>query len=333
MFSPTNLVLNQATRTNYEDINVLSFVSHERFEPNLCKVGCTFWSIHKEGCTRAWNTKYAPIPKNYNIVKWGEVPPWPNIDLIITHNVGAHMDLIQQIRAGSNTPIISVWHIMPAFEWDKETYLSRKPWFDLCKHHVFISEFNRQAWQFDEENSSIILHGMDTDLFTLGEEKEPFVLTVANDFINRDWALGFTLWQNIVSSGDLPVKLIGDTPTISTSADSIEEIVHAHQKSLIYLNTSLYSPIPMSVLEAMACGSCVVSTSTCLIPDIIESEVDGFIFSPREPEKFVQCIKHLLANPNEAIEIGLRAREKVKKMFGIDRFVREWRELITNVLG
>ena len=66
MYNPINAIIRAATRTKDEPLNILTYMAHERFEPNLALTGHNFYSVITDG-TRVWNEKYSPIPKNYHI--------------------------------------------------------------------------------------------------------------------------------------------------------------------------------------------------------------------------------------------------------------------------
>ena len=88
------------------------------------------------------------------------------------------------------------------------------------------------------------------------------------------------------------------------------------------MNTSTISPIPTALLEAMACGCAVVSTATCMIPEIIEHGVDGFITND---EKEMREYLELLSNDEQlALEMGKRARQKIVEHYSEDQFVNQW---------
>ena len=123
-------------------------------------------------------------------------------------------------------------------------------------------------------------------------EREPICLSVVNDWANRDWCCGFTIWQGVTKG--LPVSVLGDTPGLSKPASSFDKLVRAYQSSRIFLNTSTISPVPTSLLEAMACGCAVVSTATCMIPEIIKNGVNGFISNDEEELK--EMLVELLNN-------------------------------------
>ena len=79
--------------------------------------------------------------------------------------------------------------------------------------------------------------------------------------------------------------MVGDTPGLSEPAASTEGLVATYQNSRIFLNTSTISPVPTALMEAMSCGCAVVSTATCMIPEVIEHGVNGFITNDTQEMK------------------------------------------------
>ena len=67
-------------------------------------------------------------------------------------------------------------------------------------------------------------------------------------------------------------------------------MVEEYNKCSVYLNTTTLSPIPMSLLEAMSCGCAIVSTSTCMIPEVIDNGKNGYISNDEELKMYVQTI-------------------------------------------
>jgi hypothetical protein len=220
---------------------------------------------------------------------------------------------------------------MPDPNWNNlQIHPQAKHLFDQCTEHVYISEFNRAAWGYSR--GRVILHGLDTELFSNKFlPREPRVLTVANDYINRDWCLGFSIWKYLAN--DFPMFPVGETPGLSQPAKDMDELIQFYNTSRIFLNTSTASPLPMSLLEAMSCGCACVSAATCLIPDVIEHGVDGYLCPVNKPEKFKEYLNLLLTNPDHAREIGVNARLKVQKMFGLDKFVSSWNNTFGEMLN
>ena len=68
----------------------------------------------------------------------------------------------------------------------------------------------------------------------------------------------------------------------------------------------------MSLLEAMSCGCAVVSTETCMIPEVIENGVNGFMTN--DEKQMERYLVDLLNDKNLAKEIGDNARKTIVKI-------------------
>ena len=140
---------------------------------------------------------------------------------------------------------------------------------------------------------------------------------------------GFNLWQYIVK--DLPVSVYGDNPGLSRVTTSVEELVDIHNKASIFLNTSLVSPVPMSLMEAMSSGMAPISTATCMIPEIIEHGKNGLISNdPEELRRF--CIQ-LLNEPEYARELGDNARKTIEERYSLSAFVDNWNKVFDTAIN
>ncbi len=70
--------------------------------------------------------------------------------------------------------------------------------------------------------------------------------------------------------------------------------------------------LPISMIEAMAAGLPVVSTTVGGIPDLIEDGVEGFLVAPGDVEALADRIARLINNPAERRRMGERARVKAR---------------------
>ena len=316
-----------------EKLNILCCgPTHERYEPNLCKTGHEFWSYRApkdiKELRRDWNTRTSPLPDNYHLTN--RIPEWVDFHLVLAQNKFGQYQVGLDWAHSRQIPLVVLEHTLPFPFWQPHKLkLMQDMRGDI---NVFISEYSKIAWNFFDDTDCVLHHMVDTDLFCPGQNKKrKGILSVANDYIKRDWALGFRLWQKVTHHLQ-GVKVVGDTEGLSEKAPNIESLIKTYQKSSIYLNTSLHSPIPMSVLEAMACGCAVVSTNTCMLPDIIEHGKNGFLYSPHKPHKAVEFCKYLQSKPKAARAMGEEARKTIQKMFNEDRFVKEWNEIFYSVV-
>jgi glycosyltransferase involved in cell wall biosynthesis len=92
-----------------------------------------------------------------------------------------------------------------------------------------------------------------------------------------------------------------------------KDVPAALQKADIFLNTSRIDNTPVSVLEAMANGLCVVSTNVGGLPFMLDDENDSLLVAPDQSKDMAQAVKRLLAEPSLAERISRNARAKAEK--------------------
>lgn len=78
----------------------------------------------------------------------------------------------------------------------------------------------------------------------------------------------------------------------------------------IFLNTTNVDNTPVSVLEAMAAGLCVVSTNVGGIPFLLEHETDALLIPPGDVPALVQSVLRLLDDEALAARLSANAHAK-----------------------
>ncbi len=325
MLSPMSSIARELKRKPGDRLNIGTFVCHERFDPNLAKTGHNFYAFPGEK-VREWNYQYSPLPSNYKLLRGNNLPPDVHLDCFIVGNGAVHIPIAKQIMGHANIPIINVHHVLPPPGVPTENLKGAKEHFSsLVWKDVFITEYNRAIWQYEPHEGSVIYHGIDTELFKPGENRrEQYALTVTNDFIRRSWAVGYPLWEQV--SKGLPVRVIGNTPGLSEAAPNLPALIGEFQRASIYFNPSLHSPIPMSLLEAAACGCAIVTTANCGTPLFFKHNENALMSN--DPAKLNEFIKNLLEYPDQARRLGNNARKMVLEKCSMDRFVKEWENIL-----
>lgn len=100
----------------------------------------------------------------------------------------------------------------------------------------------------------------------------------------------------------------------------------------VFLNTTDVDNTPLSVLEAMACGLCIVSTNVGGIPYLLEHEKDALLVPPRDPEAMAAAVRRVLEEPGLAERLSRSARAKVKQ-FDWQVILPQWDGLLRSVAG
>jgi glycosyltransferase involved in cell wall biosynthesis len=95
----------------------------------------------------------------------------------------------------------------------------------------------------------------------------------------------------------------------------------------LFLNTSLHEGIPLTILEAMACGLPVVAPPVGGIPEVIEDGKQGVLVEKRTPENFARPCLELMRSHILRKTMGRSARERFVNHFSSSRMASSYLEL------
>lgn len=327
--NPTKHILHNATKQ--DTYNILCGSTHERQNSNLARTGHNFYAVKLNQHFKTWDSRYGQMPENY--VELPKLPNYLSFSGVLSQHKFGQFQEFYPIAKQLSLPLISLEHTCAMPWWPQQ---------QLDQLHnmrgdinVFITDWSLESWKWQDKGDTIVIkHCVDTDLFKpplqegIRLPRQNTILTVANDFIGRDYVLGYNLYKEVTQN--LPVRPVGDTPGLSKPASSIEELVHIYQTSRIILNTAHLSPIPTNLLEGMACGCAAVSLDVCGVPEFITDGYDGFLCKNKKDMR--EKLELLLHDEKLATEMGLRARETITKKCSIDRFIKEWNTLFGKIL-
>ena len=91
--------------------------------------------------------------------------------------------------------------------------------------------------------------------------------------------------------------------------------------------TSLWEGLPRAIVEASAARLPSVAYAVNGLKEIVRDGETGFAIPPHQPEAAAEKIVWLKTHPLEALQMGLRARERIVKEFDIDKMVRQQEDL------
>lgn len=306
---------------NTGPLNILVIgVTHERYEQQLAKTGHRFLSILTGD--KDWNIDYGPIPSNYEI--YDSIPDDFSPDIILLHT-NYRADIAKALRLMYGVPVVRVTHTLPTSKEEIFHFTQYRPDLD-----VFISEYSMREWG-GGNNSFVVDHGLDNDFWQPQPvERKPVILSCVNQWQSRDWACGWNLYvqvRNLLPQYEF--KILGTNPGLSNPAPSLEALRHELSECSVFLNTSLHSPIPMALLEAMACGAPIVTTDTCMIPDYVENNVSGLF--GRNAGELADAIKDLMENKEKREYFSIQASKTIAEKYNISKFINSWEEILQSV--
>ena len=102
-------------------------------------------------------------------------------------------------------------------------------------------------------------------------------------------------------------------------------------KGDILLNTPFVDNTPVSVIEAMACGLCVVSTDVGGMPYLMDNDVDGLLVAPDQVEAMTNAVCRILLEPELSEKLSYNARTKIEK-FNWSNILPIWEELLLRII-
>lgn len=100
----------------------------------------------------------------------------------------------------------------------------------------------------------------------------------------------------------------------------------------IFLNTTKYESFGVSVLEAAACGLCIVTTNAGELPYMWEDGVDALVVPIDNPESMASAVNRILTEPGLAEKLSRNARAKAEK-YDWSVVLPQWEALFKEVIN
>jgi glycosyltransferase involved in cell wall biosynthesis len=98
----------------------------------------------------------------------------------------------------------------------------------------------------------------------------------------------------------------------------------------IFINTTNVDNTPVSVLEAMACGLCVVSTDVGGMPDLVDDGLNALLVPPNDKIAMTDAIRRVLEQERLAQSLSHHAHSYVQQFDWVEILPR-WNRLIKEV--
>jgi len=202
-----------------------------------------------------------------------------------------------------------------------------------------IKELLTRDYGIQERNIEIIRNGIVIpELRDCMRGKDGFVIGSAGRFVPvKDYVLMVEVAREVNAKTDkIRFELAGDGPLLGDLrglihkygleqrfmlCGFIREIGDFYQGLDVYLNTSMHEGIPMSVLEAMACGVPAVAPRVGGFEEIVTDGVDGYLVDGRNPRDFAERCLSLYRNEALRRKMARAARDKIVREFSMERMV------------
>ncbi len=250
--------------------------------------------------------------------------------------------------------------VIAVSEGMRQDILRCYPRISPAKVHTIHNGIDCEAWQPTANNGVFERYGIDAE--------RPSVVFVGR--ITRQKGLPYLL--EAVAQLPPAVQIIlcagaADTPEILAEVEAKVDQLRAHRTGVIWISEhlprhelsavltqgtvfvcpSIYEPLGIVNLEAMACGIPVVGTATGGIPEVIDNGVTGWLVpieqvddgtgTPLDPTQFVHDLAEALitavSDPERARTMGIAARQRAKDHFDWARIAQQTRAVYDHVRG
>lgn len=235
------------------------------------------------------------------------------------------------------------------------------PKVDPAKVKVVHNGVDTQVWQRNEDYEAVRALGVDPE--------RPSVLWVGRvtrqkglPYLLRAAALlppeaQLVLCAGAADTAELAAEVAGliDQLKATRGEDSVvliermlprTELIHLLSQATVFACPSIYEPLGIVNLEAMACGAAVVASATGGIPEVIDDGVTGLLVplaqvtdgsgTPLDPEAFVAefaaALNAVLSDANRAREMGAAGRRRAEQNFSWDSIAEQTLEVYRSVL-
>jgi hypothetical protein len=236
-------------------------------------------------------------------------------------------------RPGVDVPAVYVEHNAPR----PSPAESRHPVADRTDITlVHVTDFNRLMWDNGVAPTAVITHGI-IDPGDRYSGELPAAATMINEPVRRRRVVGTDLLDplsadvaiDVWGMGTLDLNRPGSTGKVRGRGDVappalFEEVARRR----VYLHTARWTSLGISLLEAMHLGMPVVAVASTMAPLTVPSEA-GVVSA--DIATLGEALRRYVADPEAARAGGKSARQFALKCFGLDRFLREWDQLVEEV--
>jgi hypothetical protein len=230
-------------------------------------------------------------------------------------------------RPGRDLPAVYVEHNAPQGPINEMRHpAADRDGFTVCH----VTHFNALFWDCGATPTRVIEHGIvDPGYRYTGEEARAAV--VINEARRRARVTGTDLLERFAAAG-VPVDLFGmDAGSIGGIEDVPQHRLHDEMaRRRVYLHPIRWTSLGLSLIEAMHLGMPVVALATTEAPEAIPAAAG--VISTRV-ETLAGAAREFIADPDRAREAGRAARVAALERYGLERFLAEWDDLLTEVVA
>jgi glycosyltransferase involved in cell wall biosynthesis len=227
----------------------------------------------------------------------------------------------------------------------------------LCHRVVAVGDavgaFLRDTFALTSAQLIVIGNGIDTDRYSpppaatgVASERVPVIGHVARLEPEKDQDTLLRAFRRVRAKRPARLVIVGDgsrRPHLEALARDLEledveflgarhDVAELLRGIDVFVLSSINEGLPLSVLEAQACGRPVVATAVGDIPSVVKDGVTGFTVPTGDADALAQQLLRVLDAPDEAASLGAAARRLVESRFSLAAMVGRYEDLYDAVM-
>jgi glycosyltransferase involved in cell wall biosynthesis len=213
----------------------------------------------------------------------------------------------------------------------------------MAEHVVAVSDAVKRdilTQGMAESKVSVIHNGVEISSFEDGQnttqkrDGSPFEIVTVGSLTDRKGHqyLLQGVYEVTLRTRAIRLRIVGDGPerdglerlTSTLGLNDVvefmgfqEDVAAFIKNSDIYVHPAVYEPFGIAVIEAMACGKCVIATKTGGIPEIVVDGITGHLVPPRNPVALAEAIIWAINNTKTIEKMGGSGRERAIRCFDL----------------
>ena len=274
-------------------------------------------SAHSLEPLRPW--KADQLGGGYAISSWAEKTAYEAASAIIAVSDGMRADVLSSYPNVDPSKVVTIRNGVDTDEWSPIDDPSVAESFGITgRYAIFVGRITRQkglahllrAWSQVPDDYGLVLCAGSADEAGIGAEFEELVSQLQKQRKNIWWIKDMLPKPQLIP--------------LLTGAD-------------LFLCPSIYEPLGIVNLEAMACQTAVLASRVGGIPEVVEHGVTGMLVdyttdSATFESNIAQGIAELMADPQRLIEFGIAGRNRAISEFGWDAVAEATISLYRSVL-
>ncbi len=267
-------------------------------------------------------------PPNLHEVPAEEVPRL-DLDLVLSQTHAQWLEEREALltEAQRRLPRIHLEHDPPR----EHPVGQRHPVDDPGALLVHVTPFNDLMWDSGRTPRRVVEHGVAVPegVRYTGELERGIV--VVNNLPRRGRRVGADVFARVRE--EIPLDLVGMGAEDAGGLGEVppDRLAAFAARYRFFFNPIRYTSLGLAVCEAMAAGIPVVALATTEHATAVEDGVSGYVDT--SVERLVERMRGLLADPAEARRLGEGARRRARERYSLERFARDWNEVLELVAG